>query len=182
MTPLSTNPTIDGTANLTGVTNATAVNQVVTGAAPTTASTTTAAPIAFVTYSTPSTSTTAVQLPYYLPQASGIGPVGYVKFADNSSATPPTAPLTGAFSPDNSIFFVSTAGDNEIHFISIPTNVSTSVPPTDSQQYSPALPACLPVSEGGNDAGCLYPTTSPTPTPATVVPATVITVTPRSVT
>jgi hypothetical protein len=182
MTPLSTNPTIDGTANLTGVTNATAVNQVVTGAAPTTASTTTAAPIAFVTYSTPSTSTTAVQLPYYLPQASGIGPVGYVKFADNSSATPPTAPLTGAFSPDNSIFFVSTAGDNEIHFISIPTNVSTSVPPTDSQQYSPALPACLPVSEGGNDAGCLYPTTSPTPTPATVVPATVITVKPRSVT
>ena len=82
MTPLSTNPTIDGTVNLTGVTNATAVNQVVTGAAPTTASTTTAAPIAFVTYATPSTSTTAVQLPYYLPQASGVGPVGYVKFAD----------------------------------------------------------------------------------------------------
>jgi hypothetical protein len=182
MKPLSTNPTIDGTVNLTGVTNATAVNQVVTGAAPTTASTTTAAPIAFVTYATPSTSTTAVQLPYYLPQASGIGPVGYVRFADNSSATPPTAPLTGVFSPDNSIFFVSTAGDNEIHFISIPTSVSTSAPPTDSQQYSPALPACTPVAEGGNDAGCLYPTTLPAPTPTTVVPTTVITVKPRSVT
>jgi hypothetical protein len=182
MTPLSTNPTLNGTVSLAGVTNATAVNQIVTGAAPTTASTTTAAPIAFITYSTPSTSTTAVQLPYYLPQASGIGPVGYVKFADNSSATPPTAPLAGAFSPDNSIFFVSTAGDNEIHFISIPTNVSTSAPPTDSQQYSPALPACTPVSEGGNDAGCLYPTNLPAPTPTTVVPATVITVKPRSVT
>ena len=38
MKPLSTNPTLNGTVNLTGVTNATAVNQVVTGTAPTTAS------------------------------------------------------------------------------------------------------------------------------------------------
>ena len=183
MSPLSTNPTLNGAVNLTGVTDASAVNQVVTGAAPTSTSTTTAAPIAFVTYSTPSTSTTAVQLPYYLPQPSGIGPTGYVKFADNSSATPPTAPLAGVFSPDNSIFFVSTSGDNEIHFISIPTNVNTTTAaPTDSQQYSPNLPACTPVAEGGNDAGCLYPTALPAPTPATVVPATVITVKPRSVT
>jgi len=183
MSPLSTNPTLNGAVNLTGVTDASAVNQVVTGAAPTSTSTTTAAPIAFVTYSTPSTSTTAVQLPYYLPQPSGIGPTGYVKFADNSSATPPTAPLAGVFSPDNSIFFVSTSGDNEIHLISIPTNVNTTTAaPTDSQQYSPNLPACTPVAEGGNDAGCLYPTALPAPTPATVVPATVITVKPRSVT
>jgi hypothetical protein len=183
MTPLFTNPTLNGAVNLNGVTDASAVNQVVTATAPTSASTTTAAPIAFVTYSAPSTSTTAAQLPYYLPQASGIGPVGYVKFADSSSATPPTAPLTGAFSPDDSVFFVSTAGDNEIHIVSIPTNVNTTTaPPTDSQQYSPALPACTPVAEGGNDAGCLYPTTLPAPTPATVVPATVITVKPRSVT
>ncbi len=179
MTPLSTGPTLNGTVNLTGVTNATAVNQIVTGTAPTTNSTTTAAPIAFVTYSTPSTATTAAQLPFYLPQASGAGPVGYVKFADASSSTPPTAPLAGAFSTDNSIFFVSTAGDNEIHFISVPPSVSIATPPTDSQQYSPALPACTPVSAGGNDAGCLYPVA---PSPTTVVPATVITVKPRSVT
>ncbi len=179
MTPLSTNPTLDGTVNLTSVTNATAVNQIVTGTAPTTNSTTTAAPIAFVTYSTPSSATTAAQLPFYLPQASGTGPVGYVKFADASSSTPPTAPLAGAFSTDNSIFFVSTAGDNEIHFISVPPSVSIATPPTDSQQYSPALPACTPVSAGGNDAGCLYPVA---PAPNTVVPATVITVKPRSVT
>jgi hypothetical protein len=179
MKPLSTNPTLNGTVNLTGVTNAAAVNQVVTGTAPTTASTTTAAPIAFITYTTPSTSKAAAQLPYYLPQASGTGPVGYVKFADASSATPPTAPLAGTFSPDNSIFFVSTAGDNEIHFISIPTSVSIAAPPTDSQQYSPALPACTPLSAGGNDAGCLYPVA---PGANTVVPVTVITVKPRSVT
>lgn len=179
MTALSTNPTINGTVGLSNVTNATAINQIVTGQAPTTASVTTAAPIAFITYNTPSSSSVASTLPYYLPQASGAGPVGYVSFADSSSTTPPTAPLAGAFSPDNSIFFVSTAGDNEIHFISIPPNVSTSAPPTETQQISPNLPACTPVSAGGNDAGCLYPTV---PGPNTVVPATVITVKPRSVT
>ncbi len=182
LAPLSTDPSSDGTVNLTGVTDATAVNQVVAGTAPTTASVTTAAPIAFVTYSTPSTSTTAAQLPYYLPQVTGVGPVGYVTFADSTSATPPIAPLAGAFSPDHSIFFVSTAGDNEIHLITIPASLSLAAPPTDTQQLSPGLPACTPVSDGGNDAGCQYPTTLPAPTPTTVVPATVITVKPRSVT
>jgi hypothetical protein len=179
LSPLSTNPTLNGSVNLAGVTNATAVNQIVTGTAPTTASVTTAAPIAFVTYSTPGTSTTAAQLPFYLPQTSGLGPFGYVTFADSTSATPPTAPLTGTFSPDHSIFFVSTADDDEIHFIGIPANLSTTSPPADTQQLTPALPACTPVSAGGNDAGCLYPTA---PGPSTVVPATVIVVKPRSVT
>lgn len=179
LSPLSTNPVLNGSVNLTGVTHAAAINQIVPGTAPTTASVTTAAPIAFVTYNTPSTSTTVAPLPFYLPQAAGIGPIGYVTFADSTSATPPTAPLTGTFSPDHSIFFVSTAGDNEVHFISIPVNLSPTSPPTDSQQLSPNLPACTPVSAGGNDAGCLYPTA---PAPNTVVPATVITVKPRSVT
>jgi len=57
--------------------------------------------------------------------------------------------------------------------------VSTSTPPTDTQQVSPNLPACTPVSAGGVDAGCLYPTA---PTPTTYVPATAIEVKPRSVT
>ena len=181
MTALSTNPSLNGTVTLGASSGAktlvaTQVNQVVAGAAPTTATVTTAAPIAFVTYNG---DTPGNQLPYYLPQSSGVGQIGYVTFADANSATPPTAPLTGAFSPDNSIFFVSTAGDNEIHFISIPDNVSISAPPTDSQQYSPNLPACTPVSAGGNDAGCLYPTA---PTSTTYVPATVITVKPRATT
>ena len=182
MSPLSTNPSINGTVTLGTQTGAKTfaaaqVNQVVTGTAPATATVTTAAPIAFVTYNG---DTAGNQLPYYLPQSSGLGQVGYVTFADaNSTTAPPTAPLTGAFSPDHSLFFVSTAGDNEIHFISIPDNVSTTAPPTDSQQYSPNLPACTPVSAGGNDADCLYPTA---PTATTYVPATVIVVKPRSIT
>ena len=114
----------------------------------------------------PGNSTATAQLPYYLPQSSGPGTPGYVTFQYPSGVTATaTAPLAGAFSPDNSIFFVSTQGDNEIHFISIPTNVSTSAPPTDTQQVSPNLPACTPVSAGGNDAGCLYPT-RPAPAPS----------------
>jgi hypothetical protein len=179
LSPLATNPTIIGTVNLTGVTNATAINQVVTGTAPTTASVTTAAPIAFVTYATPSTSTAAAPLPFYLPKTSGAGQVGYVTLAGSTSSTPPTAPLAGAFSPDNSLFFVSTSGDNKVHFIGIPAGLSLSSPPTDSQQFSPNLPACTPLSAGGVDSGCLYPTA---PGTNTYVPATAIALKPRSVT
>jgi trimeric autotransporter adhesin len=206
LAPLSTNPTQNPPVNLTGVANAATANQIVTGYAPTTASVNTAAPIAFVTYNAPSSSTAAAQLPYYLPAASGTGTVGSVKFceqlpppsgvnASSQCVSPtgalPTAPLAGAFSPDNSLFLVSTAGDNAIHFITIPTNLSTSAPADSSttlqvsgqyQLLTPNLPACTPVSEGGNDAGCQYPTTLPAPTSTTYVPATVIEVKPRSVT
>jgi len=58
-------------------------------------------------------------LPYYVPASSGQGALSYLTLTGNSSIT---APLTGAFAPDNSYFFVSTAGDNKIHYISIPVN------------------------------------------------------------
>jgi len=187
--PFSTNPTIDRTVTLgtaTGATmlNATAVNQIVTGAAPATASVAIAAPIAFITYNG---ATAGNQLPYYLPQATTPTSVGYVTLKDSNIVNPPTlppaqypsptAPLAGAFSPDNSIFFVSTAGDNAIHFIGIPANVSTALPPVDTQQYLPNLPACTP----GTDPNCVFNSTNPAPASG-IVPATVITVKPRSVT
>ena len=87
-----------------------------------------------------------------------------------------TAPLAGAFTSDDAFFFVSTAGDNKIHYITIPANPSPATPPIDSQQISPNLPACTPVSAGGNDAGCTFTGTG------TIVPATAITVLPRSTT
>jgi hypothetical protein len=144
---------------LTGI-NPTSVNQIV------------AAPVndlAFITYSA-SSSNTGAKLPYYIPGAKGtLGSIGYVTLAGNSAIS---APLAGAFSPDNSLFFVSTAGDNLIHFISIPATVSASNPPTDSQQLAPGLPAC----SAATDSGCTYTGTG------TVVPATVITVIPRATT
>jgi hypothetical protein len=132
--------------------NATALNQVI--ASP-------ASNLAFLTYTG---STAGAQLPFYVPSSNGAaGAVNYIPLTESSAVT---APLTGAFSPDDKLFFVSTAGDNEIHFIDVPTL-------KDTQQISPNLPACAP----GSDPGCRI--TSPG---GTTVPATAIAVKPRSTT
>jgi hypothetical protein len=145
---------------------ASAVNQVV----PSPGST-----LAFVTYNAAAGSTAAASLPYYLPGTGGAaGTVGSVPLTA-SGGTAPTAPIFGAFSPDSSYFFVSTSGDNLVHYITIPANPSKANPPVDSQ-IAPNLPACTPVSAGGNDLGCIYTGTG------TVVPATYIAVKPRSTT
>jgi hypothetical protein len=104
-----------------------------------------------------------------------LGTVGYLTLGGSAAASI-TAPLAGIFSPDNTLFFVSTSGDNLIHYISVPL-VSTNPAKADTQQIAPNLPACTPISAGGLDPGCTLatPTTSP-------VPATVITVNPRSTT
>jgi hypothetical protein len=152
--------------------NATAVNQVI--ASP-------ESNLAFITYTADETNTTA-QLPYYLPSSSATsispeaGTVGYVPLTTQKGGTPPGAPLAGAFTPDDQYFFVSTAGDNMIHYIKIPPAVSATTPPVDSQQINPNLPACTPVSGGGIDFGCTYSGSG------TNVPATAIAVKPRSVT
>lgn len=142
--------------------NATALNEIV------------ASPVSNLAFITYTGANTGAQLPYYIPgTGSAAGTVGYVALTGASSIT---APLAGAFTPDDSIFFVSTAGDNKIHYISIPANPSSTTPPTDTQQISPNLPACTPVTAGGNDAGCAFSGTG------TIVPATAIAVVPRSTT
>jgi hypothetical protein len=155
-------------ASITGV-DATAVDQVVTGSIPQVSSSQTiASNLAFITYSG---STASAKLPYYIPAAGPApGAFNYVTFAGASAVT---APLVGAFTPDHTLFFVSTAGDNQIHYISIPTTVNATTPPKDIQQISPNLPACVP---GGIDAGCTYTGTG------TIVPATAIGVRPRATT
>jgi hypothetical protein len=137
--------------------------------------------LAFFTYSADAdNASTSAQLPYYLPSSSASsavpepGTIGYVPLITQTGGTAPTAPLAGAFAPDDKLFFVSTAGDNMIHYISIPTAISSSTPPTDTQQISPNLPACAP----GIDFGCTLTTAPATNT----VPATVIAVRPRSTT
>jgi hypothetical protein len=138
--------------------NATAVNQVV------------ASPVSNLAFITYTGSTPGASLPYYVPGTSGaVGTVGYVTLGGSAASTI-TAPVAGAFSPDDKLFFVSTAGDNLVHYISVPTL-------TDTQQISPNLPACTPVSAGGNDAGC----TLAVPT-SNAVPATAVAVKPRATT
>jgi hypothetical protein len=153
LSPLSAGPVLNATLTLDpSKANATAVDQVVPSPV---------SNLAFVTYTG---STPGAQLPYYVP---GSG-ANFIPLAGGSAVT---APLAGAFTPDDRLFFVSTAGDNMIHYIDVPTL-------TDKQQISPNLPACTPVSAGGNDLGCTFSG----PSSQTYVPATTIAVKPRSIT
>jgi hypothetical protein len=168
LSPLSTGPWINATPTLDPTkVNATAVNQIV--ASP-------ESNLAFITYTADASNTNA-QLPYYVPNSSAVssgtsaaGTVGYIPLTGGSSVI---APLAGAFAPDDSFFFVSTAGDNKIHYISVPL-ATTDPAAADTQQISPNLPACSPSA----DAGCTY---SGSPS-NTIVPATAIAITPRPVT
>jgi trimeric autotransporter adhesin len=171
--PLTISSTLTQAA-ISGV-SAAAVDQVVTGSVPqVTASQTVASNLAFITYTPSSSSNVNALLPYYIPGADAApGAFNYVTFTGGSAVS---APLVGAFSPDNTVFFVATAGDNKVHYISIPTTVNASTPPTDTQQVSPNLPACTPVASGGVDAGCTYSGTG------AVAPVTAIAVKPRSTT
>ncbi|HEY1903919.1 MAG TPA: hypothetical protein VGG56_15910 [Terracidiphilus sp.] len=153
------------------------LNQVpVSGVSATTINQVVASPqskLAFITYNG---TTAGAALPYYIPGIGGAaGTVGYVTLGGSAASTI-TAPLVGAFSPDDTYFFVSTAGDNLIHYITIPATVTTATPPTDTQQIAPNLPACTP----GSDPNCtLTDTTAPA---SGIVPATVIAVKPRTTT
>jgi trimeric autotransporter adhesin len=156
------------TANKSVAVNATQVNQVVTSPAAVASGTVASAQsLSFITYDG---TTAGATLPYYK-QTSGAsssaGTLGYVTFA-GSNASAITAPIAGAFSADNTTFFVSTSGDNQVHYINTATL-------QDTQQITPNLPGCTPVSAGGNDPGCTLTTTT------SVVPATVITVKPRAI-
>jgi hypothetical protein len=150
---------------------ATAVNRII--ASPTSS-------LAFITYTALASNTNAL-LPYYQPNTTDptqLGTVGYIPLTTQTGCTStqtgcsPSAPLAGIFTPDNKYFFVSTAGDNMIHEIDVPTL-------TDKLQFSPNLPSCTPVSDGGTDLGCTYTGSKPG---TAVVPATAIAVKPRSTT
>jgi hypothetical protein len=142
---------------------ATAVNQIATSPAAVTQGTGAAATnLSFITYNG---TTPGATLPYYT-QTSGSAAPGTVGYIALTGASAITAPVAGAFSSDATLFFVSTAGDNLIHYI----NTSTL---TDTQQINLNLPACTP----GSDPDC----TITTPTTSSV-PATAIAVKPRSTT
>jgi hypothetical protein len=146
-----THPNPTQQLSVSGIT-ATAVNQIV--ASP-------ASNLAFLTYTG---ATPGAKLPYYMPGSGGApGTLNYVTLIGGNAVT---APVVGAFSLDDKLFFVSTTGDNLIHFV----NTSTF---QDTQQINPNLPACTP----GSDPDCLI--TTPT---TNSVPTTAIAVKPRSTT
>jgi hypothetical protein len=133
--------------------NASAINQIV--ASP-------ESNLAFLTYTG---STPGAKLPYYMTGSNGAaGTLNYVTLTGGNAVT---APVAGAFTLDNKLFFVSTAGDDLIHFIDTSTF-------QDTKQINPGLPACTP----GSDPDCIY---NIAPAPASgIVPTTAIAVKPRA--
>ena len=84
--------------------------------------------LSFVTYDALNGSTSSASLPYYQPNPDGsLGHSGLIPLAGGA-----TAPVAGIFSLDNTLFFVSTAGDNAVHYI----NMSTL---QDTKQITPGL-------------------------------------------
>jgi len=164
LSPLVITDTLNTPLALSNV-NAASFNQVVASTVPITSSsaTTQASGLAFITYTPSDANATGAQLPWYVPASSGAGTVGYITLTGSKVA----APLAGAFSPDNTKFFVSTQGDNLVHYIDVNTL-------TDTQQINLQLPACV----AGVDDGCQLTNTSTTAT----VPATKIVVKPHAIT
>jgi hypothetical protein len=82
--------------------------------------------VAFVTYS--AGAATGV-LPYYTPSGTlgAFGMLGTVQLSTGAQA-----PIAGIFSPDGTIFFTSTSGDNLVHFVDTTTL-------TDTQTINPLL-------------------------------------------
>jgi len=116
---------------------ASAVNQVIPSPA---------SNLAFITYN--ASGTNVVGLPYYEPNGSGtLGQVGTVSLTGS-----PTAPVAGAFSLDDTIFFVSTAGDNLVHYVDVNSL-------KDTRQVNPGL-TC---SVGNPDAATTCPAGQPIP-------------------
>ncbi|WP_263409087.1 YncE family protein [Terriglobus tenax] len=89
--------------------------------------------VAFVTYSLGATASPVV--PAYFPSTST---VSNIALTTTSGKSAPTAPVAGVFSADDATFFVSTAGDNQVHLLTKGTNTTAY---TDTRQLDPKLPA-----------------------------------------
>jgi hypothetical protein len=96
--------------------------------------------IAFVTYSG-----SGGVLPAYYPAATGAGTLTNVTLQPGA-----TAPLAGVFSTDNFTFYVGTAGDNQVHQITLTYPLGGGVPA--AADTLPPLAPALPASSGSGTA------------------------------
>jgi hypothetical protein len=105
----------------------------------------------FVTYTSAATTAPAggALLPVYQPaaQPGTLGTLSSVKLAGSA-----IAPVSGIFSPDNTIFFTGTTGDNQLHLINTKTLV-------DTQQINPKL-----TDASGNPLPPVFLAVKPRPT------------------
>jgi trimeric autotransporter adhesin len=79
--------------------------------------------LAFVTYQGSGASGV---LPYYVPGTWTTGSFPFASITTLQLSTGAQAPISGIFSPDGSIFFVSTSGDDLVHLVNTSTFTDTS--------------------------------------------------------
>ncbi|MFC6646766.1 YncE family protein [Granulicella cerasi] len=93
--------------------------------------------VAFVTF----TGTGNGLVPYYFPSTTSAtaGTLNYLTLSTTNGT--PTAPTAGVWATDNNTFYLTTAGDNAIHLITVTYPSSGNPTVTDSSQLLPALPA-----------------------------------------
>ena len=92
--------------------------------------------VSFITYNA---GTASGLLPYYMPSATAaaFGTLGTVQLSSGAQA-----PIAGIFSPDGSIFFTSTSGDNLVHLVNTQSLTDTqTIDPKLTNGNGVALPA-----------------------------------------
>ena len=106
---------------------------------------------AFITYGSNATTPPAggALLPVYKPSttAGALGTLSSVTLSGNA-----LAPVAGIFSPDNTIFFAGTSGDNQLHLIDTTTLLDTTAdqPQADGYQWQ-TVAAGIPGSQAETD-------------------------------
>jgi hypothetical protein len=112
---------------------------------------------AFVTYSSctgtrtinetcPAATATGV-LPYYEVTQGMAGSAGTLTLTDPGAAVQPIAPTAGAVTPDNTTAYITTSGDNALHFVTIDANTGI---PTENVAANPPLTIGLPSGPNSN--------------------------------
>ena len=139
-----------------------AINTTALGVAPSEINQVVASPDATMSFVTYNASSASGVLPAYKPSTVFATPG---TLSNVQLSTGAQAPISGAFSPDDSTFFVGTSGDNQLHLIDVPSL-------TDTQTINPRLPACTQIPAAG----------TPTCDPTATVPVQFIAVQPRTTT
>jgi hypothetical protein len=108
---------------------------------------------AFLTYTGANSGANGAVVPYYQVFDAQAAPaaLGSVTLTDPGAATP-TVPTAGVVSPDNTTLYVTTAGDNAVHFITIPQSVNGAAPtgkPYEDLSLNPPQSTQLPGANGG---------------------------------
>jgi hypothetical protein len=98
-----------------------------------------------ITESCTGTATGTGVLPYYVVTQGSAGAASTLTLTNPNSAVQPIAPTAGAVTPDNSIAYIATSGDNALHVVTINTTTGA---PTENVATNPPITIGIPSGTG----------------------------------